>query len=114
VADAVNAAFIPPAVYVEDDGAYVVDCNATAPSHGITISGTTFKINPLDMILLAGTDDEGNDVCITGIDDGGADLEEDVFILGDTFLKNVVAVFDVGAVKLKFAAREDYPSNDPY
>jgi hypothetical protein len=66
------------------------------------------------MILLAGTDDAGNDVCISGIDDGGSDTEEDVYILGDTFQKNVVTVFDIGAGELKFAAREYYPSNDPY
>ncbi|KAG0652392.1 putative aspartic-type endopeptidase [Hyphodiscus hymeniophilus] len=114
VADAVNAAFVPPAVYDDDQGAYVVACKAKAPSLGITISGTTFWTNPLDMILLAGTDENGNDVCISGIDDGGDDPTEDVFILGDTFQKNVVSVFDVGAVELRFAAREFYPSNDPY
>ncbi|KAJ5088737.1 acid protease [Penicillium angulare] len=114
IADAVNAAFDPPATYSDDEGAYVVDCNATAPAHGITIGGTTFKINPLDMILYAGTDDEGNDVCISGIDDGGDDASEDLYILGDTFQKNVVTVFDVGAGELKFAPHEDYTSNDTY
>ena len=65
------------------------------------------------MILLAGTDDAGNDVCITGIDDGGSDTAEDVYILGDTFQKNVVSVFDVGAGQMLFASREYYPSDDP-
>lgn len=89
-----------------------MDCNAKPPTHSVTINGTTFTINPLDMILLAGTDENGNDICITGIDDGGSDLEEDVFILGDTFQKNVVTVFDVGAVELRFAPNEFYSSND--
>ena len=114
VADAVNAAFVPPAVYSDNEGAYIVDCKAKAPSMGIKISGTTFWTNALDMILLAGTDEDGNDVCISGIDDGGNNTAEDVYILGDTFQKNVVSVFDVGAVELRFAAREFYPSNDPY
>lgn len=113
-ADAVNAAFDPPAVYSEEDGAYIVHCNAKAPSHGITIGGTTFYINPLDMILLAGTDANGKNVCISGVDDGGDEPGVDVFILGDTFQKNVVSVFDVGAAEMRFAAREFYPSNDPY
>lgn len=65
------------------------------------------------MILLAGTDEDGNAVCISGIDDGGSDAEEDVYILGDVFQKNVVTVFDIGAGVLRFAAREYYPSNDP-
>ncbi|KAG9239992.1 aspartic peptidase domain-containing protein [Calycina marina] len=114
ISDAINKAFIPPAVYEDDEGAYIVDCKAKAPTFGITIGGTTFYTNPLDMILLAGTDDDGNDVCISGIDDGGNDDVKDVFILGDTFQKNVVVVFDVGAAELHFAAREFYPSNDAY
>lgn len=113
VADAINAAFDPAAVYEDDEGAYIVDCNATAPTFGIQINGTIFYTNPLDMILLAGTDEDGNDVCISGIDDGG-DSAGDVYILGDTFQKNVVTVYDVGAVELRFAAREFYDSNDTY
>ncbi|RDW61612.1 aspartic proteinase [Coleophoma crateriformis] len=112
VADAVNAAFSPAAVYSDYEGAYIVDCNAVAPSLGIQIGGTIFYTNPLDMILLAGTDSAGNDVCISGIDDGGS--AGSLFILGDTFQKNVVTVFDVGAVELKFASREFYDSNDTY
>ncbi|RAL13386.1 acid protease [Aspergillus homomorphus CBS 101889] len=114
IAAEVNAAFTPAATYSEEQGAYVVDCNATAPAHGVTISGTTYIINPLDMILDAGTDASGNTVCISGVVDGGSDYSKDIFILGDVFLKNVVAVFDVGAVKLKFAPREFYDSNDVY
>ena len=112
IANAVNAKYVPPAVYSEDDEAYIVDCNAKAPGMGVTISGKTFWINELDMILLAGTDANGNDVCITGVNDGGSLITEDVYILGDTFFKNVVAVFDVGAVELKFAPREYYASDN--
>jgi hypothetical protein len=113
IAAAVNAAFIPPAVYSEEEGAYIVDCNAKSPSHGVTISGATFYIDPLDMILYAGMDELGTAVCISGIEDGG-DEAGDVYILGDTFQKNVVSVFDVGAVEMRFGAREFYPSNDQY
>lgn len=114
IAEEVNAAFSPAATYSEDEGAYIVDCDATAPSHGITINGKTFYINALDMILDAGTDDEGNTICISGIVDGGSDSSEDLYILGDTFQKNVVTVFDIGATELRFAARENYTSNDTY
>ncbi|KAJ5692444.1 hypothetical protein N7462_001867 [Penicillium macrosclerotiorum] len=114
IANAVNDAFDPAATYSSDEGAYIVDCDATPPTHGITISGTTFTINPLDMILYIGTDDDGNAVCISGISDGGDDSSEDLYILGDTFQKNVVTVFDVGAVEMKFAPNEDYTSNDTY
>ncbi|KAJ5195350.1 uncharacterized protein N7498_008788 [Penicillium cinerascens] len=114
VANAVNAAFDPPAVYNTTQGAYVVDCNAKPPAHAITIAGTTFTINPLDMILNGGTDANGKTFCISGIDDGGNDPSADLYILGDTFQKNVVTVFDVGAAQLMFAPHEDYTSNDTY
>lgn len=81
---------------------------------GIKIASTIFYINALDMILYADTDDNGNNICISGINDGGSDAEEDIYILGDTFQKNVVVVFDVGAADMRFAARENYSSNDPY
>jgi hypothetical protein len=114
ISNAINNAFNPPAVYTESDGAYIVDCKAKAPSVGITIGGTTFHTNPLDMILLAGTDIAGRDVCISGIDDGGDNPDQDVYILGDVFQKNVVTVFDIGATELRFAAREFYKSDDTY
>ncbi|KAF7165780.1 hypothetical protein CNMCM5623_009859 [Aspergillus felis] len=103
IADAVNAAFIPPAEYNDDEGAYVVDCNAKAPVHGVTIGGSTFYINSTDMILPAGTDDSGNGTCISGINAGG-NVGQGIFVLGGTFLRNVVAVFDVGAAEMRFAA----------
>lgn len=114
IATAINEAFSPPAVYSEDDGVYIVDCKAKAPRLRIHIAGTVFHTNPLDMVVFIGTDDKGNDVCISGVDNGGDNAEEDVYILGDVFLKNVVSVFDIGAVEMRFAAREHYPSHYPY
>lgn len=114
MANAVNKAFVPAAVYSSDEGAYVVSCTATPPVFGIEIGGTIFYTNPLDMIFLVGTDDDGNDVCISGIDDGGSDIAKDIYILGGTFQKSVVTVFDVGAGVLQFAARENYTSNDTH
>lgn len=113
VADAINAEFEPPAVYSDDFGAYIVDCKAKKPSMGIVINGVKLDTNPIDMILYAGTDENGNDLCISGIDDGGSDPTKDVYILGDTFQKNVVTVYDIGAGEMRFASREHYPSNNP-
>jgi aspergillopepsin I len=90
-------------VYNDYDGAYVVDCNATAPVHGVTIGGSTFYINSTDMILPSGTDNSGTRTCISGINAGG-DVSQGIFVLGGTFLRNVVAVFDVGAAEMRFAA----------
>lgn len=107
IANAINAAFVPAAKYSDDEGAYIVSCTAVAPSLSIDIAGTLFTINPLDMIL-----DAGDGTCITGIDDGGSSLTADVFILGDTFMKNAIVVFDVTTSTMMFGARENYTSND--
>ena len=105
-AAAFNALFAPPAVVDPDYGVYVVPCNATAPEFGVTISGETFYHNPVDLVFDGGL---GGGLCLSGIQDGGT-LGAGVFILGDVFLKNVLAVFDVGEVMMAFSAREYYAS----
>ena len=40
--------------------------------------------------------------CLSGVADAGLGSS----ILGDVFLRNVLAVFDVGAKEMRFAARE--------
>jgi Eukaryotic aspartyl protease len=112
-ANAFNAAFDPPAVFSDTDGFYYVDCNAKKPALDIIIGGTKFDTNPLDLILYLYTDANGKDVCQSGVNDGGS-VPGQPQILGSTFLKNVVAVFDVGAGEMRFAAHEHYVSNDPY
>ncbi|KAH8816033.1 aspartic peptidase domain-containing protein [Xylogone sp. PMI_703] len=104
IATAINAAFRPPAYYSFWYGIYVVNCNATAPKLSINISGTLLEINPVDMIFPAGTDEFGQTLCVSGVTTGGSGP----YILGDTFLKNVVSVFDVGAGMMRFAGRAYY------
>lgn len=99
IADAVNALFDPPAVYSDDEGSYIVSCSAKAPEFGVRIASETFFINSADLIL-----DAGDGTCLSGVNDAGDSLS----ILGDVFLKNVLAVFDVGASEMRFAAREYY------
>ena len=98
LADAFNAAFDPPARYIRSQGAFVVKCDAVPPKFGVVIGNETLYINPKDMIL------QGRTACVTGITIGGAGP----YILGDVFLKNVVAVFDIGASGMRFAARGFY------
>lgn len=106
LAKAVNDAFNPPAKYDKKEDVYVVDCNATAPDLGTMIAGTVFKTSPLDLILPSGKDDNGKELCITGIVNGGNDPSQDTYILGDVFQKNVVTVYDIGASLLRFAPRD--------
>ena len=99
VAYAVNAQFDPPAVFDQSQGAFFVDCDAKAPTFGVVIGGATFYINALDLVVY-----NGGGPCVSGIQDAG----DSFGILGDVFLKNVLAVYDVGASAMVFAARETY------
>ncbi|KAJ6536853.1 aspartic peptidase domain-containing protein [Mycena capillaripes] len=108
VAAAYNAAFHPPAVFDEDFGLFVVDCNARVPVFGVVIGGKTFTIDGRDQIIPAGTDDDGNIICITGTQDGGPDVAEDIFILGDVFLHNVVSTFNPVAGEVTLTQRAKY------
>lgn len=101
MATAINALFEPPAVFSGVGGVYLVQCNATAPKFGVTISGYTFYINPIDLIFHGSSENDAN-LCISRIMSGSSD----VCILGDAFLTNVVAVFDVGAAEMRFAPHE--------
>ena len=114
VANAINSAYVPAAVFSDTLGLWIVPCDAHTPSLSIEINGVAFDINPLDMILdTETTDANGKKVCSTSTVDGGTG-SDNVYALGDPFLKNVVAVFDVGAGMMRFASREHYVSNDPY
>jgi len=53
------------------------------------------------MIILSEIDDKTG-LCLTSVQRGG----EGPYILGIAFPQNVVAVFDVGAAEMRFAARE--------
>ncbi|TID13821.1 aspartic peptidase domain-containing protein [Venturia nashicola] len=100
IMQAVAGLFSPKATYDSSQGAYLVTCTATAPSFGFKIGGTTFTLSPKDLILQS-QKDTATGKCLLGIVDGGA---KGPYILGDTFLSNVVAVFDVGAAQMRFAA----------
>lgn len=100
-ANAINAAFDPPAIFDEGTELYIVDCDAEAPKFGITIDGVTFWHEEQDMIYEVGDGTCYSSVGATGEDEGLA-----LNFLGDAFLKNVVAVFDFGKDEMRFAARK--------
>jgi hypothetical protein len=98
-----NSFFSPAATLDPASGLYFVDCNAATPSFGVDIAGGTFLTNPYDLIL-----PNGDGTCISGVQDGGFGP----FILGDVFLKNVLAVFDLtpGNYEMHFSPRVYYES----
>jgi hypothetical protein len=112
VAAAINSAFNPPAILNEygnnglGGATYLVECDASAPDHGYKIGGETLWINPIDLILESDGLPDGT--CLSAIQDGGDGSTP--FILGDTFLRNVLAVFDIGAEMMRFSSRMCYDS----
>ncbi|KAJ3801452.1 aspartic peptidase domain-containing protein [Lentinula aff. detonsa] len=109
VADAFAAAFDPPAVKNEDFGVYEVVCSATVPEFTVDIGGVTFTVDPADNLLPLGIqDDEGNDLCASGTFDGGPAEEGNIFILGDTFLHNVVVTFNIETDEVTLTQRTPY------
>lgn len=89
--------FQPPGTFNSTTLAYSVACNAKAPWVAIKIDGVFFPIDKRDMIQI---DQDTAGLCQLGIARSSAP-----YFLGDTFLTNVVAVFDVGSSKLSFASR---------
>ncbi|KAL8974043.1 MAG: hypothetical protein Q9197_001716 [Variospora fuerteventurae] len=100
LANAVNRRFDPPAFYDLSLGEYAVACTAKAPRFGVNIANHTFYVNPKDLIIKI-----ESGACISGITGAGLNRPS---VLGDVFLRNVLAVFDVGASEMRFAARENY------
>jgi len=100
IADAFNAQYSPAGAWSDTQGAFVVRCNATAPHNTITIGGKEFPIDAKDLIVPGDGLSEG--FCTTAVvaNDG-------LYILGDVFLKNVLAVFDIGATEMRFYQRKD-------
>jgi len=81
--------------------AYYVECNATAPTFGVQIGSSIFYINPQDMIRQGSHDDTGT-LCRVGLDEA----YNPPYVLGVSFLNNVVAVFDIGNGEMRFAPRK--------
>lgn len=93
------ALYDPPAIYIDDEGAAFAPCDASVPVLGAQINGTVFYISEDDLLMQEYVDPETG-YCLIGPQDGGSGP----YILGDTFLNNVVSVFDVGASEVRFAA----------
>ncbi|KAK4927058.1 peroxiredoxin 1 [Elasticomyces elasticus] len=87
----INAAFSPPATLDSSTGFWFVDCNAKTPGVGVKIGGLVSWHDPGDLIRVY---DTNGSKCISAIQDSG---QIGFSILGDKWLNNVLAVFDVGA-----------------
>lgn len=104
-ADRINTIFEPPATFNSSTGNYVVLCNATAPPLDVEFGGKVFYHNPKDMIIPSPEESERS-LCLSAIQTSTATIF--LPILGATFLKNVLAVFDVGGTEMTFISRMYY------
>lgn len=103
IAAQVNALFDPPAVFSAQKGLYEVPCDAVPPDFATVIAGRPFPVDSADLVLPQGFDafpEPG--LCFAGVQPAADKLNT----LGDVFLRNVLAVFDVGASEMQFAAHE--------
>ncbi|RCI12561.1 putative aspartyl protease [Ophiocordyceps polyrhachis-furcata BCC 54312] len=100
LAEAIANAFQPRAVYLYQWGSYFAPCHAVPPQLSIIISGVEFSINAADL-MYQDMKDPLTGYCAVAIASGGTGP----YILGDVFLQNVVAVFDVGAAQMRFYSR---------
>lgn len=96
----IHALFDPPATLDTTIGVAVAPCNASVPSMGIKIGGQVLNISAIDMLI----QDQQRfatpaGMCLVGVQDGGTGP----FTLGDTFMNNVLTVFDIGATQMHFA-----------
>lgn len=94
-------AFQPRAVYLYQWGSYFAPCDAIPPRFAIVIAGVDFWVNPADL-MYQDFKDPLTGYCAVAIASGGLGP----YILGDVFLQNVVAVFDVGAAQMRFYPRQ--------
>ncbi len=96
--------FDPPAVYLSEQALYYAPCNATAPKFGVKIGSQVYFMSTVDLLRQGQRDRATGTMCRVGI----TDSESGPYVLGITFLTNVVAVFDVGNGEMRFAARNAY------
>lgn len=99
VARAFNAGWVPKARFDRALG-WAVDCNAKAPKFGVKINGVTFNVSSKDLIIPP--EQEGSSACSSAVQEG---TFPGSYLLGASFLRNVVAVFDVGKMEMRFANR---------
>ena len=98
--------FSPPARYSSLSNTYSVPCNAKAPRVGVVISGKTFWLH--EKVLVYRGDVGRFGTCGLSFQNSDSDSGVGRGVLGDGWLRSVIAVFDVGAGEMGFVARTEY------
>lgn len=93
-----------PGAEAMDDASFSVPCDANKP-FTVTFSGNDYTISPKDWI----SPKDGAGKCTSNI--YGHEVVQGAWLLGDTFLKNVYAVFDKDKKQIGFAKAAGTPSD---
>jgi hypothetical protein len=84
---------------------YRINCNAKAPKFGVIFNGTPIYFDAKDLIVPAYKGAKG-DFCVPTVQASAAEGKRgSPAMLSQPFLKNVVAVFDIGAAEMRFSNR---------
>lgn len=110
ITDYIASLFKPPAKYNASSDLFIVPCNAAAPRIGIIIGGKSFYIHNDDLMNKSPGAVGGPGIgapkgmCALAVQRAG----KGSLVLGDTWLKNVLVVFNLEANEIKVAERENY------
>lgn len=97
IAAYIASLFSPPARYNSQTNTYIVSCTAAAPRIGVIISGHSYFISEEDLMnkspgAVGGSNvGAGKGECALAVQQA----QGGTLVLGDTWLKNVMVVFDV-------------------
>ncbi|KAF2669770.1 acid protease [Microthyrium microscopicum] len=101
IARAIHAQFTPPVSVDWLTGQYLFDCKNTKPAKvGVKFGNATVHFDPADLMIVG-----AGDLCVSGIQNAPNVGKGVRSVLGGSFLKGVVAVFDVGRGEMRFAER---------
>lgn len=93
----------PRPVSIDGNPMFAAPCDTdVVPVFGVQIGGEIFEMSrETTLVSRLNTTENGTVLCAVGLQPG----IEEAGALGDTFLSNVVAIFDVGASEMRFARR---------
>lgn len=82
---------------------FVIPCN-TSFTFQLEFNNVKYSIKPENYVGANFTDDSKNSLCISNVQ--GIQFENDRWILGDVFLKNVYSVYDMNTSQVGFASKQ--------
>ena len=89
------------------NGMWLTRCDSRPPKVGLTFGGKKIVIDPQDLLLQQGpkNNPEKGTWCTVGVSESKGLVGGDMHMMGGTFMKSMVAVFDIGAAEIRFAER---------